>query len=289
MAYYRPKTPTELAEQRVQLLDEANHWRALTAMGIAAPTYIDAEATWASLAEANLWWVGADCCDLLAQAAPTMPPVTLDLDFVPDVHGFAFFERPITGRDAWHTDVTVTCHAIQWYPQILRGLPALAIIVWQYYSDPHLPPVPLGRSDWYFGFDTDHELDDDMPEGTMASIIEDRRLVAALWQLTTQTELVASAEERPQRAAAKRIVRKGYQPSPVRLVYLNRKTGRRNQPASTGTRQYSHRWTVKPHWRQQPYGPGRSLRRARYIDQYVKGPDDKPLRVRDSVKVWTKP
>jgi hypothetical protein len=123
----------------------------------------------------------------------------------------------------------------------------------------------------------------------MESITEDRRLVAALWQLTSQPELVASSDEKPYRAAAKRISRKGHTPKPVRLVYLNRKTGRRNQPASTGTRTYSHQWIVKPHWRQQPYGPGRSLRRATYIAPYVKGPEDKPLRVRDTIKIWNKP
>jgi hypothetical protein len=147
----------------------------------------------------------------------------------------------------------------------------------------------MGRSDWPYGFDTDHPLDEVDPDA-MASIIEDRRLLAALWQLTTQTDLVASTEERPNRPASRRLARRGHQPSPVRRVSLNQRTGRRRAPADAdGGGAFRHRWIVKPHWRQQAYGPGRSLRRARYIAQHVKGPADKPLRVRDTVKVWTRP
>jgi hypothetical protein len=287
VAYYRPRTPTELAEQRVQLLADDRLWENILLLALADPGYIDPIETRASLQEAKLWWIGADCCELLAQAAPTMPPITLDPDLVPDVHGFAFLENPIVGRDAVHA-IPISFDAIQWQPEFIRGLPGLAITMWAQRDDTKLPPSPLGRSDWPYGFDTDHQLPD-TPARSMASIIEDRQLLAALWQLTSQTELVASTEERPYRAAAKRIARSGHEPQPVRLVYLNRRTGHRNSPVATPTREYTHRWIVRPHWRQQPYGPASSLRRAQYIDAHVKGPKDKPLRVRQTVKVWNKP
>lgn len=287
MAYSRPRTPTELAEQRATLLNDTVFWRAINDLALLNPSLGDAPAIHDSLRTAALWWIGSDCCDLLAQAAPTMPPVTLDPDAVPDVDGFAFLEHPLTGQDAWNPDSTVSFDAIHWQPTIIQGLPCLSIIMWRHANDPDLPPVPLGRTDWPFGFDTDFEPDGVPPE-SLASIIEDRRLLAALWQLTSQPELVATAEERPYRAAAKRIARMGHTPSAVRLVYLNRKNRRRSPDATTG-RRFNHQWIVRPHWRQQPYGPQRSLRRATYIDQHVKGPADKPLRLRPSVKVWTKP
>jgi hypothetical protein len=43
---------------------------------------------------------------------------------------------------------------------------------------------------------------------------------------------------------------------------------------------------VRPHWRRQAYGPGRTLCKAILIAQHIKGPVDKPLRLRDAVKVW---
>lgn len=46
---------------------------------------------------------------------------------------------------------------------------------------------------------------------------------------------------------------------------------------------YSHRWMVRGHWRLQPHGPERSLRKPIWIDPYVKGPEDKPLDVRETI------
>lgn len=37
-------------------------------------------------------------------------------------------------------------------------------------------------------------------------------------------------------------------------------------------------WLVAGHWRQQPYGPKRGLRRAQWIAGFVKGPDGRPMK-----------
>jgi hypothetical protein len=260
-------------------------------VGAVNPSFAVGSAIRDCLRDAALWWIGSDCCELLEVAAPSMPGVTLTAGMVPDLDGFAFFERPVSGQDAQHPDHMVSIDAMHWQPAIVAGLACVSIVMWSdaLATTTGLPLLPMGRSDWPYGFDTDHPLDEVDPDA-MASIIEDRRLLAALWQLTTQTDLVASTEERPNRPASRRLARRGHQPSPVRLVSLNQRTGRRRAPADVdGGRAFSHRWIVKPHWRQQAYGPGRSLRRARYIAQHVKGPADKPLRVRDTVKVWTRP
>ncbi len=46
-----------------------------------------------------------------------------------------------------------------------------------------------------------------------------------------------------------------------------------------GHKDYSCRWTVDGHWRNQPHGENHSLRRLQWIDPYIKGPDDMPLKV----------
>lgn len=46
-----------------------------------------------------------------------------------------------------------------------------------------------------------------------------------------------------------------------------------------------HRFIVTGHWREQPYGPGRSRRRRQWIAPYIKGPKDKPLRLDETVRV----
>ncbi|MBS9532400.1 hypothetical protein KIH27_02215 [Mycobacterium sp. M1] len=41
---------------------------------------------------------------------------------------------------------------------------------------------------------------------------------------------------------------------------------------------HDHRWTVRGHWRRQPFGPGRTQRRRIWIDPFVCGPEDRPIR-----------
>ena len=53
--------------------------------------------------------------------------------------------------------------------------------------------------------------------------------------------------------------------------------------ATPGHVEWSRRWFVRGHWRDQPYGPGMSLRRLKWIDPYIKGPSDKPLDVRPTI------
>jgi hypothetical protein len=47
--------------------------------------------------------------------------------------------------------------------------------------------------------------------------------------------------------------------------------------------EWTKRWMVRGHWRLQPYGPRRSLRKPRWIDPYVKGPEGLPLDVRPTI------
>lgn len=55
-------------------------------------------------------------------------------------------------------------------------------------------------------------------------------------------------------------------------------------------REYSHRWIVRGHMRNQPYGPrhveGGQKHERVWIAPYIKGPEDKPLVLKDRVQVW---
>lgn len=70
---------------------------------------------------------------------------------------------------------------------------------------------------------------------------------------------------------------------------------RRRQYASDSereaeAREYSHRWIVRGHMRNQPVGPrnakGGQRHERVWIAPYVKGPEDKPLVLKDRVQVW---
>lgn len=51
-------------------------------------------------------------------------------------------------------------------------------------------------------------------------------------------------------------------------------------------REYSHRFIVRGFWRDQAYGPNHSLRRRQWVPPFVKGPSDKPLICKETVRIW---
>jgi hypothetical protein len=96
--------------------------------------------------------------------------------------------------------------------------------------------------------------------------------------LLRQQLLVAEPPELD-RGERRRLARLEAEPSQVHVVRLRRTvTPSRNEDPSDGLVEWSHRWLVRGHWTQQPYGPKQSLRRAQWIHPYVKGPEDKPLK-----------
>lgn len=65
----------------------------------------------------------------------------------------------------------------------------------------------------------------------------------------------------------------------VRVVNLRRIERTGHAETDEDKREYSCRWTVGGHFRNQACGPKFGERRLTWVHPYVKGPDDKPLRV----------
>jgi hypothetical protein len=63
------------------------------------------------------------------------------------------------------------------------------------------------------------------------------------------------------------------------IVRLRREAGDEPPGEENGEANYSHRFIVSGHWRNQWY-PSEKLHRQIWISPYVKGPEDKPLIVR---------
>lgn len=114
-------------------------------------------------------------------------------------------------------------------------------------------------------------------------------LLGATWLLAEQdgvsdrevVKTTPTKRRRFERSALTRML-----PTNVQLIELRR----HETVKPSGQRravEWSSRWLVGGHWRQQPYGPGRKQRRPVYIAPYIKGPDDKPLKS-ERVNVWRK-
>ncbi|PBC71596.1 hypothetical protein BX265_6206 [Streptomyces sp. TLI_235] len=113
--------------------------------------------------------------------------------------------------------------------------------------------------------------------------------LAAAWLLMQQPTLTERRTEHPDKATARAYGRRQQAAPYVTLVDL-RRAYVPDQRDETGTdsagRHYRHRWVVQGHWRDQPHGPERALRRKQWIPAHVKGPDGAPLLATERVNVW---
>lgn len=84
--------------------------------------------------------------------------------------------------------------------------------------------------------------------------------------------------------------RKPVQIDDVVLAVLRRRRYASEEEREQEAREYSHRWIVRGHMRNQPVGSrtaeGGQRHERIWIAPYIKGPEDKPLVVKDRVQVW---
>jgi hypothetical protein len=131
-----------------------------------------------------------------------------------------------------------------------------------------LTPMPLSSSD-------------DVPPAP-ADVLDAMRffLAGCVW---LQQKILVTSEGHVERHRRKQLAREHHVPPPadVKIIELRRKESVRSGPAPTdGTPvEWSCQWVVSGHWTHQAHGPKHGERRLQYILPYVKGPDDKPLRV----------
>lgn len=114
------------------------------------------------------------------------------------------------------------------------------------------------------------------------------RLLCALWLLLRQRVAVRRVEQ-ADRATRRRFERISAAEAPsITIVELRKPVAQpggddaQHQPVD-----WSHRWMVGGHWRNQ-FHPSDKSHVPTWIAPYVKGPDDKPLVVKDKVYAWVR-
>jgi hypothetical protein len=252
-----------------------------------------------ALGDAELYWVSPKFSEVIAKLYPSIPDC---LPQPPCKIGFVVFSRSIPGTDA-ASGTSIWTTAMLWAPvQTLAG-PCLAIetyawrdIVMAYramngeekemFRDvlPSCQIMPTGGCEW----PTESEVSDFsvLPAEDVimqASMIEDRRVLACFWALASQ-KITLEEHWRPDRATARRSERLGMKNpyNPVRVIKLREVAPRPDAGVGRDT-EWSHRWIVGSHWRSQWY-PSTGRHRPKLIDSYIKGPADKPLVVKETVR-----
>jgi hypothetical protein len=251
---------------------------------------------------ADLYWIGNSMCDMVNEAKQTVPmDVSLAPEIIPTPRGLAFFESSLIGTDAMHAMVRdesasdgdgdeLTFDAIHWFPSLRRDSRGewhfeMSIDFYTSTDNTAAKFIYVGGSQWGIGEavgDTDH--DDGTPSSDVRrkSFIEDRTLLVALLGLIASPGVADVSEYAPNRAERRRSQRAGIDLGAVRIINLRGASGGED---GSGDSNYRHRWMVSGHWRSQPYGPGRTLRKPVWIAPHIKGPDGAPLLHGEKVRV----
>jgi hypothetical protein len=118
------------------------------------------------------------------------------------------------------------------------------------------------------------------------------RILHAYWLLMSQT-IVEKAKETGDRTQRRRLERESCPTEVVVIQFRKRKYYNEKGEETEDSKKidWSHRWLVGGHWRWQPYkdpASGGEIKKRIWISPYVKGPEDKPLVMKERVYVLAK-
>jgi hypothetical protein len=244
------------------------------------------------LRAAELYWAAPDMAALAMSAGVQLAAASWTAQDRPAPHGLMVFDGGIGNID--YNGVPVPVEALTWGPGhhgcdiglwLTRTTLAERISRFAVLETDEVPPlIPLASH--VLPATTEPVPFASLPGNAPAPVVA---ALAAAWLLMNQPTLVERTTE-PADKATTRAYKRRQQPTPgVTLIDLRRAYAPDNRE-ETGTdpagRHYRHRWVVQGHWRDQPHGPERSLRRRQWIPAHIKGPDGAPMLATERVNVW---
>ena len=231
------------------------------------------------LRHSPMWWVSRDMTTLAVHTALHEDPPEVD---PPSATGFILFDG---GLDLTGAPDAPLAHIVGLRWAVETSTDGADHVGMEMFSDDPgvcelmrcpLPLVPMPRS-----------VAVDASFAREANVFE--RVLRAVWALSA--EPTVCTVDRPDRPD-------GLDPLPprmvdnavrdVRMVILreNIHSPRNGKTDREARREYSHRFIVRGFWRNQAYGKNHELRRRQWIPPFVKGPADKPLIAKDTVRIW---
>lgn len=236
-------------------------------------------------------YIEPDMMTLLEVAYPNFEPEPLQPTDLICESGFALLPRPM-----YITDVhgkSVSYRAINWHPvtfatgdenESTTTGHGLYLTLYSkmgdeddylreaYAAGKELFPIdwmPLHVTPWPFGMGYD---------GQNAGLRTVAQQVQCLWRLMAQT-IATRTESRPGKEFRRRWERADWKEKAVTVIRLRRPRAEQDADHEPGSVEWSHRWLVGGHWRNQWYASV-GLHRQIWISPFIKGPADKELVVR---------
>lgn len=229
-----------------------------------------------------LLWVAEEMVHLVKHAAPSLPDYEFNPGQLPWRDGIVVMGVPIG-----ESEMGASINALQWrmvddstcVVALLGPLAGgLGPVSWQvFYAG---KTTALGGA---LGADATVQTHLSLDGGRIELV----RFCHALWRMVQQriaVQRVVPAD----RAERRRWERENARPLPeVTVIELRRPISRPSEGSSVMPVEWSHRWIVDGHWRNQ-YHPSTGTHVPTWIAPHVKGPDDKPLIVKQKVHAWVR-
>jgi hypothetical protein len=218
-------------------------------------------------------WVSSDITKTIIHAADSFPDTWhLEPSDVTFAEGFAVLQDQFAGED-WHGQ-NMCLSAIMWHPYIIDDQPG--VLCWLHAYVDHkvknFPALYPGWPQW-------------IPFGATEDTDPVRKLCAAFLLMIGQP-LVAQERNEP---TGKKKAKRNSKPVKSVISLVLRRTKHEHSAQDKegeGARvDWQYRWIVNAHWRNQWY-PSEKRHRTILIGSFVKGPEDKPLKVTEKVYKW---
>jgi len=245
-------------------------------------------------------WVSPEMCQIVQMAREGFQPEPLlGPDFI-TMTGFCYFDTPLYMQD--RNGMTVSIGAMSWCPYMLDGdkgeMDGMAIAL---YSSAHADmdafvgthkaymrrwPNAPALAPLHF---TVVQFADPMDDGDLYDENGDYTGADEWWKTVQvalrlmQQRISSRYQERLPRPDRRRAQRAGHPLEEVMVIRLRRPDSHPHEGDSTPV-DWTHRWMVDGHWRNQPYADG--VYRQIWISPYVKGPEDMPLVVKRRYYKW---
>lgn len=206
------------------------------------------------ISRSELFFATDDMCELANVASSSLPPTRLSAQTFPSSNGLMYFSS-LNACIIWNLE------------------PAHNDAVWLVYisltDDNNIRLLPTGTIDLNEDFVSE-------PREISSVLISSLILMAQ--------PLVSVAKPTLTKRQSKRAGRRAeLDPRQVSIITL-RRTSTRSKGANSVERE--HRWAVRGHWRNQ-WHPRDECHVPTWISPYVKGPEGKPLIVRERVNLWS--
>lgn len=236
------------------------------------------------LETAELWWVAKPMAILASHAKEDLPSDQTLADNRPTVAGIIIYEGG-TGittpwEDAPEEHIKISAFGQKIYPQV-----EVVGVIW-------LPGLLLALTDSpLVPRQTPHDKTFSVALTASAQAHLEKLLITT-WLLAEQPHIgVAHRQRLPQHAGAG--LGKPAHQSELKIIRL-RETPTHPEPWESEQAKEGKKWAqqyrtvVNGHWRNQPYGPGRALRKPIYIEPFLRGPSGAPIIIRPTVKMWSR-